>query len=106
MSWSFSGKLTNPEGFTDVESNLKLLQGIDHSTAGNNDAIIERDEQIETANKVASILLATEIFEHAEELTISMNGHAIPGHTKSEKGTYESLGINISVSKFHDEGGG
>lgn len=105
MSWSLSGKVVNPEGFADVEDTMQQLQAFDRSKAGNDQCLTERDEQIDRAQKITSVLLATEVFEHAEEITVNMSGHANADHKKSGEGwSNESIHIGVSVSKYKGEG--
>ena len=103
MSWSLSGILGNPEGFADVNNNLQQLSAIDRTNAGNNQCLQERDEQIDTANKITSVLLATEVFQNAEEISISMSGHANPEHKKSDQYGNENISINVSVRKYQGD---
>jgi hypothetical protein len=103
MSWSLSGKLIRPEGFADVSQNMHDLLAFDRSNAGNTQCIKERDEQIDTAQKLASVFLATEAFANAEEISVSMSGHANPEHKKSTEYANENINISVSVYKYKGE---
>lgn len=103
MSWSLSALLSNPEGFSDVGKNLEQLQAIDRTNAGNNQCIEERDQQIDTVQKVASVLLAHEIFQNAEKLTVVMSGHANKDHKQSVDGfANESVNIGVSIHTYKE----
>jgi hypothetical protein len=104
MSWSISTQLNNTEGFSDVSQNLEQLQAMDRSKAGNDHCLVERDEQIDTAQKITSVLLATEVFQNAETLSVSLFGHANAGHKKSAEGwANEGLNISVSIQKYRGE---
>jgi hypothetical protein len=101
MSWSIGKTITNEEGFADVGHNLEELENIERPTPGE-DVMTEQGEQIDTAVKIASILLATEVFQNAAEVYVSLSGHATPEH-KSNNSTNESVGIRIDVKRYRKD---
>ena len=103
MSFSLSGRIKSPEGFADVQKNLEDLLAFDRSNAGNTQCVAERDELIDTAQKLASVLMATEAFANAEEVSVVMSGHANPEHKKSSEYANESISLSVSIFKYKGE---
>lgn len=99
MSWSIGMVITNKEGFADVSKNLEELQKIERPSVSANVAT-EQEEQIQTAIKTASILLTTEVFQHATQVQVLMSGHANPEHKASDTSSNESIGLRIDVKQY------
>jgi hypothetical protein len=107
IGWSITGVLSSKEGFADVGRNLENLLLMYRLPGENEDCPVERDEQINTAAKITSVLMATEVFQNAEEISIGILGHAHPGHQKAPDGAADDVSEHISISvkifKYREE---
>lgn len=97
MSWS--GSVDIPKGTTDTAA---LIDGI--TIAGNDQALPERDAQVQIAKEAAKHLIGavcpTGTPEDTPEIgfRVSMSGHANPGH-KPTNG-YANDCVNLSISQI------
>jgi hypothetical protein len=103
MSWSIEKTITNEEGFADVGKNLEELETIERPSPSADLVNGEQDDQIDTAIKIGSILLATEVFQNAAEVKVSLSGHANPEHKEKSGWSNESVGIRIDVKRYRKD---
>lgn len=97
MSWSASTsfKLDVPvskSGLFPEELNNLVASGQDYAAK-------ERDEQLEAAKGAALRLLVEGGFDNAEEIGVTLSGHANEDHA-DVKGANESISVNVFVKKY------
>lgn len=99
MSWSISTVLKS-EGALLSTNAFEELMAVDRAGIGNENCLVERDEQIETTIRVVSKLLGTNTFKDAKEVSVLMSGHANPNHEiVPDAGMNESITLSLSVRK-------
>jgi len=99
MSWSLNTALKHPNAGTEV---LDQLQEIDRSNIGNAHSIKERDEQIDAAFDVVSQLVAGPAFVNADEISISLSGHANPEHKHADGWPNDSVSISVTIKSYRE----
>lgn len=81
-------------GVVPEELNALVASGQDYATK-------ERDEQLEVAKGAALRILVEGKLEAAEEISISLSGHANQGH-EDVHGANEYIAVNVSVKKYRE----
>jgi hypothetical protein len=96
MSWSTSTVLKNEA----PQKNLDVLSAIDRTNIGNQHCTKERDEQIDAVIRAVFQLLMEAGFGNAEEISVSMSGHANKDHNKDDSWSNEFVNINVAVKSY------
>lgn len=107
MSWSISTVLQHEPTPMGLQKDLDALNAIP-APGGNDQAPLERDGQISAAKAAVFHMLAdsmdwekhTRVFDNAEELSVSMSGHANKGHKKDEAWADEYISVSLYVKKY------
>ncbi len=101
MSWSIPS-ITLSHKRTDIglQKDLDALNAL--VASGNDDCPKERDEQVALATDAVFHMLANDhVFDNAEEVTVSLSGHASADHQQGDPAySNEFLSIHISVKKY------
>lgn len=100
MSWSISTVLAGENADVLSANAIDELSGIDRTNIGNADCAKERDEQIEAAIRAVSQLLVEGGFNNAEEISVSMSGHANPEHSTRSGWSNESITVTLAVKSY------
>jgi hypothetical protein len=100
MSWSLSTVLIREKTGGGIQKDLRALQSLPLENVGNQQAVDERNAQIEMAIAAAVSVLSNEPFGDAEEVSVSMSGHANPGNQKGSEFSNDYLQVSISVKKY------
>jgi hypothetical protein len=103
MSWSIGATLNNDGAELLAQNALNALNEMDRTNIGNQDCVEERDQQIDAGIRAISQLLDEAIFEHAEEISIFMTGHANKDHKKASGWSNDSISISITVQSYKAE---
>lgn len=103
MSWSLSTTIKAAEVPVSKTGMVpEELVNIDRSNIGNNQALKERDEQIDAAIDAALRILVQGGFDNAEEIAITMSGHANPEHKPVEGWSNETINVSVTIRKYRD----
>lgn len=104
MSWSISKTLKHEHSGVGLQKTLDELNAIDRTNIGNSQCIKERDEQVEAAIRTAFGLLADGCFVNAEEVSITLSGHANPEHQSSISGmSNEMISLTIAIKHYREQ---
>lgn len=100
MSWSVSTTLKiehNPLGWQKTLDDLNLIRA-----SANEDAAAERDEQLKALTGAAfKVIVEEPALKNAEEITLSMSGHANKDHAAAVGGgADEYMQFSIYVKKY------
>jgi hypothetical protein len=99
MSWSISTTLNHERTGIGLQRSLDALNAL--VASGNDQAPKERDEQVATATGAVFKMLADGgPFDNAEEISVSLSGHANEGHKKDPAVAYEYIQISLYVKKY------
>ena len=97
MSWSISAYLKPEKGQYLKIEDIKALVPV-----GNEQCPEERDEQVMAAKHAVYNIVNNAGFENAEEITVTMSGHANKDHKKDPAWANEFISISISIKSYHE----
>ncbi len=97
MSWSTSITFNHENTGIGLQKDLDAINTLVPS--GQDYAKVERDEQCEAAKRAAFQIISEGGFGNAEEITVSLSGHANEGH-EDTKGANESINVSVFVKKY------
>jgi hypothetical protein len=106
MSWSISGELKELKSGDTDELLLKAidtLTAVDRTNIGNSHCEKERDEQIDAAIRAASQLIVEGGFGNAEEITVSLSGHANKEHKRDSSWSNEFISVQVYLKGYRPE---
>jgi hypothetical protein len=97
MSWSISKTLEHTRTSVGLQKNLDELNAVDRGNVGNQACEKERDEQIDAAIKAAFQVMVEAGFVNAEEIQVSLSGHANKDHQEDPFMSNEFINIAVAV---------
>ncbi len=100
MSWSISTILNHEHNAAGFGKDFDALNALSTENIGNQQAPVERDNQVKSAiGAVIEILTNSNTFKNAEELSVSMSGHANPDN-QSDGGANDYIQVSMFVKKY------
>lgn len=100
MSWSISTTLFHEHTEEGIKRDREVLDSVLLSDM-NQQAEVERDAQVQMAkDAVIGILSNSSTFDNAEEISVSMSGHANVGNLTSKEYANDYVQISLSVRKY------
>lgn len=108
MSWSISTVLQHEPTPIGLQKDLDALRALP-APGGNDQAPQERDEQISAAKRAVFSILTDNggkwdnkgrAFDNAEEISVSMSGHANKNHQKDDSWADEFISVSLYVKKY------
>ena len=105
MSWTISKTLKNENTGIGLQKSLDELNDVDKTNIGNQQCETERDEQIDAAIKAAFQLIIEGGFSNADEISVSLAGHANKDHEKEQEWANDYISIQVHVKRYRSETG-
>lgn len=103
MSWSVSTTFPIEPGEAGKESALDAINAL--QPTGQDYAHGEKAEQCAAAKRAAFAILVEGGFENAEEIGVSLSGHANEGHASSGGMANDSITVNVYIKKYRESQG-
>lgn len=105
MSWSLSTTV-KPDGENKNHAVVLQLQqaAANRESVGNQHCPQERDQQIDAAvQAVLDLLIGGHFITNAEEISISMSGHANKDHYKDDSWSNEFVNITVAIKTYRPD---
>lgn len=106
MSWSLSKEIKVDETGDGRQEPITLLNELftNRDNIGNQQCIVERDEQVDSVFRaITNLLVESGLTSHSDVITISASGHANKDHNKDDSWSNEFITINIYVKSYKEE---
>ncbi len=101
MSWSINTTLKNDPHDVFIDNRLQQLLVIDRSNVGNSHCVPERDQQIIAAmDAVVRVIIDGGFIDNADEISVSLSGHANKDHAEDSSWSNEFVSITINTKKY------
>jgi len=105
MSWTISETVKHESTGIGLQKALDQLNAVDRTNVGNQQCEKERDEQIDAAIKAAFQLIVEGGFANAEEISMSLAGHANKDHEKEQEWANDYISIQVHIKRYRSETG-
>lgn len=103
MSWSLSTILQHEHTAAGINKDFDTLNALPTENIGNQQAPAERDNQVKCAiGAVVEILTNSNTFKNAEELSVSLSGHANIDN-QSDGGANDYIQVSMFVKKYRTQ---
>lgn len=90
MSWSGSATVTLPVGFA-ID---------DIACTGQTDVPEEMARQVAAAKEAARQMLASHVYDNAEEVSVVLSGHANPNHLAATNWANDTISVSVTITKY------
>lgn len=99
MSWSASLTLKHEASPMGLQNDLEAINAL--VPTGQSYAQKECEEQCNAAKRAAFAIIVEGGFENAEEISVSLSGHANENHANN-KSTNESVNVSVYIKKYKE----